>query len=58
MQASSHANVAKDHVCMTTNGIMDVQPGRSLYITIKSVSMAEVRLTKHQRVGEVAITPK
>lgn len=38
---------------MTAEGIMDVHPGRPVYITIASFCKLEVQLPKHQKVGEV-----
>lgn len=48
----SHPNVAKDHGCMTTKGIMDGYPARPFYITIANLNPAGVHLPKHQKLAK------
>lgn len=58
MKVSYHANVTKHHACMTVESIIDVYASRPFYISMENFGMADVNLSKYQKVGEVAIAHK
>lgn len=57
IEVRNHANVAKNHACMTEKGILDVYSGHRLYVTIANFGKVEVNVREKQNVGEAVSVP-
>lgn len=47
-----HEKLAKNHACVTPEGIMGIFPGRSFQITIANFGIVDVHLPKHQKISD------
>lgn len=57
IEISTYENVTEIHAFTTAKGIMHVYVSPALYITVTSISQANIHLTRHQKVGEAASAP-